>query len=284
MTAAVTHGDASGGATHYQGERTRDAANPADDPTDLTFGFDDAEGEAFEEGHVDMDLDLRRDAAGEPAFSLPPEEWHDGGGEQAPRHDADGGDVTRTIRRRLSRKTTPAAAAASGYPQAPHAQPGTVALGTRAEATAARRRATEFLRKHRADAAAARETGWASVRRAPEHTRARPDVEALEDGPLEASIPKAWEVHSSHEAKRAPQAEIVYCANCGAWSSGHKARGLTIPCRGPVGHRGNLRLLSLGIAPVRGARIPAELKVLGTRGTRGGYMPAPRAGWRGKRR
>ncbi len=257
----------------------RDKPEAAGGPPVAAFDFDEAEGPLLEED-LDEPPESQDCTMGHAAaFDAPPEEGLVTSTALAVLR-ADDDDATAvTRRRRLNQKTGPAAAAARGYLQT-GSHSATAPLGTKAEAAAAKRRVAEVLRRHRASAAAARASGWAAVHRAPEHASGGAVTEEAHEAPPEAAVPRAWEVHASHEARKAPRAELIFCANCGAWSAGHKARGLTLPCRGPVGHRGNLRLLNLGIAPVRGARIPAAFKSPGTRGTRGGARPAPRAGKR----
>ncbi len=184
-------------------------------------------------------------------------------------------------RRRLNTKTSPSRAAEMGYPPTLSDEQcdDEVGLVTQGAAAAARARIRERCAIHRRKARAARSRAWGLFSRQPDFvptdentdTAAGGGVDAAEGSPVAPvpAVPSCWDAHASH-AVSAPSPSLLYCRKCGAWSGGHRVRGLASPCRGAGGHKGNLRLLALGIAPVRGARVPAELKRAGARGSRGG--------------
>ncbi len=206
----------------------------------------------------------------------------------------DGGGLTAgagSVRRRLRTKTRPRDAPA--FPQEPNAEVlaaadlapvADVQLLTRQAAVAARKRVRDAVQAHAKRVKEARTAAWAAVHRSsclnvasesqlPEGPQQQPDVEEdLAD----------WGVHDTHDVKKAPGIEVVYCSTCGAWTSGRKARKLKVACSGVPGHKGNLRLLQAGIAPHQGARMPRELKVDGARGTRNGACSRGRR-WKGAR-
>ena len=66
-------------------------------------------------------------------------------------------------------------------------------------------------------------------------------------------------IHSSHEIFRAGvDPSLIFCGRCTCWSTNGPLRGLASLCQGPPdGREGARRLLSLGIPPTKGARIPA---------------------------
>ncbi len=251
-----------------------------------TQAFDDPEG-----GGLMDRIDEEAEAGcpqGEAAFDEPPDVPFLASEVHAPTaQDALEGDLrARVIRRRLGFKANPTEAAARGYSVAAPVDLGdNPRLGTRSAAAAAKRKVAELVKAHRGRAAAARDAGWAAVRRAPEHavdgSQANIDYDTMDN----TFVPRAWEAHSSHQPRRAPGTEIVYCATCGVWSTGQRARGLTMPCKGEAGSRGKyLRLLKLGIKPVPGARVPTELKAAKARGTRSRAAGMPRTSRRGARR
>jgi hypothetical protein len=184
-------------------------------------------------------------------------------------------------RRRLTGKTSPARAAELGHSDAhPVGLADDEELVTQAAAAAARTRNRGILLAHRRRVKAARDQAWATLARQPERSvhgelgtaaGSAPD----EDLPVLSapSVPRCWAAHDSHDLA-APTRVLLYCRRCGAWSGGLRTRGLALACRGPVGQPNSLRLLSLGIAPVKGARVPQEFKAAGSRGTRGGANAA----------
>ncbi len=184
---------------------------------------------------------------------------------------------------RLTGKTSPARAAELGH-DGFHSE-GPVdeeELVTQATAAAARARNRGILLAHRRKVRAVRDQAWETLARQPERSvmgnlgadTAGTEME-VQPGALAPSIPRCWAAHGSHDLA-APAHNLLYCRRCGAWSGGLRTRGLALVCRGPVGQRNNLRLLSLGIAPVKGARVPTEFKAAGSRGTRGGSATASR--------
>ncbi len=196
--------------------------------------------------------------------------------------------AAQVVRRRLTGKTSPTRAAELGHsmPVLTQAEPPNGDLVTREVARAAQKRLREAALAHGKAVKQARTTAWASIRRNPEATRL-PEEQRL-DGPpelrdAEPVTPALWEVHASHEAAASPGVPVVYCRRCGAWSLGERSKNLVRPCSLKPGHPGNLRMLQLGIVPRRGARIPAELKQAGARGTRGGATVRRKSkarGWR----
>ncbi len=195
-------------------------------------------------------------------------------------------------RRRLSAKTGPDRAAELGYPPPrmdvqSDGEEGEEGLVTQSAATAARARIRALLSTHKRKVRAARAEAWVAFARQPdlgflggEAAVADSDDVGRDRAAPAPVVPGCWDAHPSHEVA-APSPALLFCRHCGAWSAGHRVRGLAKQCRGAVGHRGNLRLLTLGIAPVKGARVPAECKRAGSRGTRGGKATK---GARGRRR
>ncbi len=192
-----------------------------------------------------------------------------------------------TKRRRLSQKSSPARAAELGYIGPPPQPERVTNLITQAAAAAARTRARGLLIAHRRRAKSARNAAWDSFFRQPEQSNAASEAYASSEdtGVLGATfaIPAGCNAHASHDAKAPMGAELLFCKRCGAWSSGQRSRGLVAQCRGRGGHRGNLRLLHLGVALVRGARVPREHKDPGAKGTRGGSATRGKRGRRGGR-
>ncbi len=187
------------------------------------------------------------------------------------------------LRRRLTGKTSPSRAAELGHaPRAGDPPPGHE-LVTREAARAARLRLREATETHNRYAKKARYAAWQAIRRQPElfsssHDgepvdRATADLREAHDVDADdGHIPLRWRAHASHDVAAAPGAQLVYCRRCGSWSIGERSANLTRACSLKQGHKGNLRLLSLGIIPRRGARVPAELKRAGSRGSRGGLV------------
>ncbi len=231
-------------------------------------------------------------------FSLPPEEGDldvigDGPQPTAPvgATTSDGqmlecgpaGVVRLVPRRRLTGKTSPTRAATLGYPPATVAQQTVAELVTMETARAARLRHREASAAHSKSCKMARTTAWQAIRRHPEvvaggdgQTPAEYDADAdsvVRGGDVAEDLPiqRRWLAHGTHDIAAAPGAQLLYCRICGSWSLGEKSMNLTRPCSRKDGHKGNLRLLSLGIAPRRGARVPAEMKLAGSRGSRGGF-------------
>ncbi len=186
-------------------------------------------------------------------------------------------------RRRLTGKTNPSRAAELGHlPLAAEPQ-SERELVTREVARAARLRQREAAEAHSRASKVARTSAWLAIRRQPEVAAGNryevPTDQVAVDGVAtpavctdNCDIPLRWMAHTSHDISAAPGAHIIFCKRCGAWSLGERSTNLTRPCTMKAGHKGNLRLLSLGIAPRRGARVPAELKKAGARGTRGGFV------------
>ncbi len=262
-------------------------------------------GEGPEDYHDDADLD----GGSAHPFSLPPEEDEQGdlyvgelqdeaqrassSGDPCPeaRHGNTGPAMPR---RRLTGKTSPSRAAELGHsPHAADPQPGE-GLVTREVARAARCRQREAAEAHGRASKVARTTAWLAIRRQPEIATVvhgeEPTDQVAEDTdgvPVDGAdgfhIPHRWRAHLSHDISAAPGAHLIFCKRCGTWSLGERSTNLMRPCTMKMGHKGNLRLLSLGIAPRRGARVPAELKKAGARGTRGGLVvrrSSKRRGWR----
>ncbi len=217
-----------------------------------------------------------------------PSPWTPSAGEAVTRDTVDAVNATAAAavvvgakRRRLTTKTCPSRAAEMGYPptQSEEQCDDEEGLVTQGAAAAARARIRERCATHRRKVRAARSRAWDLFSRQPDfvptvesaNVEVGGDVGDVESGPAAPvpAVPSCWDAHASHEVA-APSPSLMYCRKCGAWSGGHRVRGLALPCRGAVGHKGNLRLLALGIAPVRGARVPAELKRAGARGSRGG--------------
>ncbi len=200
-------------------------------------------------------------------------------------------EVVNHTRRRLGQKTSPSVAAALGYVDLQYFPAPEAELATTATAAAARLRNRGVLPAHAQKARTARRAAWSDISRQPELVAPSGDERGPHDTvyehagaaePAEALvIPACWDAHRSHEVSSPLGSNLVFCRRCGAWSAGHRTRGLAQPCRGAVAHRGNMRLLTLGIAPVKGARVPAALKAAGSRGTRGGSATK---GLRGRRR
>ncbi len=175
------------------------------------------------------------------------------------------------VRRRLNKKTKPADAYSQAGPamepascDSPAAQEGLV---TREAAAATRRKFREEATAHERKARATRTEAWKAAFHEPAAVHLHADhvqTEFIADECVQ------WAVHASHTVRKSPGAEILFCEACGAWSRGLKTRGLAVACRKTSAHRGNIRLLQLGIAPVKGARVPNALKKAGSRGTRGG--------------
>ncbi len=176
--------------------------------------------------------------------------------------------IERRVRRRICFKATREEAASLGHASPPAELSGEAALLSRGEFVSMRKRLRKCHDEHGRRAKVARDVAWAAVARNPDQVGAAAGEDDVVPLPSEL-VPKAWMAHGSHSLT-APGPELLYCAVCGAWSSGHKARGLVAECRGEVAHRGNMRLLKLGIAPVRGARLPPIAKRPGSKGTRGG--------------
>ncbi len=214
----------------------------------------------------------------------------------AARSPLDAGDAAAAVairvgakRVRLSSKTSPARAAELGYPQ-PRTEGQSdddEGLVTQGAAAAARARIRVLKATHRQRVKEARSRAWEAYARQPDFVFFGSDSPAGSSGDVIRDpaapapvVPGCWDAHPSHDVA-APSPTLLFCRHCGAWSAGHRVRGLAKQCKGAVGHRGNLRLLTLGIAPVRGARVPAELKRAGSRGTRGGKATK---GARGRRR
>ena len=81
--------------------------------------------------------------------------------------------------------------------------------------------------------------------------------EDLLDKEFEASL------HPSHFLKAVHgHAEAVFYKRCGAYSKGGPLRGLKIECLGYVApaHASQHKLMSWGIMPARGARLPSSLR------------------------
>ncbi len=250
----------------------------AADNIDFDFDFDDDltahpfvhPPEPHETEHLDEDgppADIHRDA-----FSS----------DTGPRGDHGEGRPLGT-RRRLTAKTCPARAAELGFPPHDASADGEGDFITREAASAARFRNREAAAAHGRACKSARTAAWQSIRRQPEVASGQVHGGPVGDSDLHGEdtntdvgdgpcVPRRWMAHASHDAAAAPGAQIVYCRRCGAWSLGQKSMNLTRPCSMQAGHKGNLRLLGLGIAPRRGARVPAELKKSGARGTRGGLV------------
>ncbi len=268
-----------------------------DDAYHLNFGFDEAE-----PTFGDEDQDEAFDLPPVPVLDSPPgEDTGRGVGHEppptsaspstsavAPLGEADGAAVSSFAaagvgvkRRRLSVKTSPTRAAELGHRSPPAEERGEEELVTQGAAAAARARNRGILSAHRHKVKAARSRAWEAVARQPDLAAVAVGQDAAEapsedlgvamhGAPtVDLTVPRCWNAHVSHDVS-APSRTLLFCRRCGAWSAGHCARGLAAACRGAVGHKGNIRLLSLGIAPVRGARIPTELKLAGSRGTRGG--------------
>ena len=78
---------------------------------------------------------------------------------------------------------------------------------------------------------------------------------------------KDWEfvsqIHGSHSLKAVGSDQhAYYCFHCGAWNSGGPLRTFKAPCKGYVSQSRAYqhRLLSVGIIPKQGAKIPSHLK------------------------
>ncbi len=203
------------------------------------------------------------------------------GGEAVDRgvHDAaeTAGSQTVQVKRRLNTKTGPRRAAELGH-TSHHGGAQRLDLVTAAEAASARKRRRDFVAVHARRAKSAKTEAWNLVHQQPERASSDRDMHEAECVDEEGTVPRCWQAHPSHRAKAPMGAELLFCTVCGAWSAGQRTRGLAQPCRGGGGHVGNLRLLHLGIAPVRGARVPLHLKARGAKGTRGGAAArAPRA-------
>ncbi len=66
--------------------------------------------------------------------------------------------------------------------------------------------------------------------------------------------------HVTHELRTSPGLDVIYCRVCGAWSQGKRLRSLGKPCHRDGKRSGSVRLLQLGLLPVKGAVIPSHLK------------------------
>ncbi len=254
---------------HYQGDLHEEVRHPFDLPPNC----DELNGIPVEDGS----LDAYGAAAGSDSLSVP----------------VQGVAPVPEVRRRLTGKTSQSRAAELGHPpravDAPHPQ----GLVTRETARAARLRHREAKELHEGEAKRARSIAWLAIRRQPELTAAsrhgEPADSATEDDhgarevvAVDGQVPSRWLAHPSHNVAAAPGAQVVYCRRCGAWTTGERSSNLTRECSLKMGHKGNLRLLGLGITPRRGARVPAELKLAGARGTRGGTAvrrPKRRGAW-----
>ncbi len=285
-----------------------DAAHAAKGDAQRTaHARDDRRPEDIPVDHYDYDFDDLQDWDEHP-FDCPPNEdelhsLHGGDGQSGTSRAASSGDPSPVIsqregqllvpRRRLTGKTNPVKAAEMGHaPPAGDSPPGRE-LVTREVARAARLRLREAAEVHGRAAKSARGAAWVAIRHQPEIVAAGRDGFPAVQGATDANeahgeagsdghIPLRWRAHVSHDILAAPGAQMIYCRRCGAWSLGERSTNLTRPCSLKQGHKGNLRLLSLGIVPRRGARVPAELKQAGARGTRGGLV-VRRAKRRGSR-
>ncbi len=290
-TAGLHHGEslrADGGARAHSPSAQGAASGPrGGDAPGLGDDFDE---------DADHDMDEQQSDPPPHPFSQPPEwpegghvhDCHEGNGPRGDAADpglgmdADHGEDGRAVpRRRLTTKTSSARAVELGFPSPGPRAGGEEGYVTRETARAARLRHRETAAEHERLRKAARTTAWRAIRGQPEvassyceepkeddFARADGDPADAEDGPV---VPARWMAHATHDVAAAPGAQIIFCRRCGAWTLGIKSMNLTRPCSMKSGHKGNLRLLSLGIAPRRGARVPAELKVAGARGTRGGH-------------
>ncbi len=206
-----------------------------------------------------------------------------------PQRDALAQAAARVTRRRLTGKTSPTRAKELGHgsPMPTQAGPTDASLVTREVARAAQKRVREAALLHGKAVKQARTAAWSAIRRNPEAT-CRPEEHVRDVSPEPRSgalaVPALWDVHPSHDAAASPGVQVVFCRRCGAWSLGEKSKNLVRPCSLKPGHPGNLRLLHLGIVPRRGARVPAEFKQAGARGTRGGAAARRSSKTRGGRR
>jgi hypothetical protein len=204
-------------------------------------------------------------------------------------HEARTVEPTLVIRRRLTGKTNPEKAATLGHCSSAPAgtAPTESGLVTREVARAAQKRRRDAARVHSEAVKQARTAAWSAIRRNPEAAGGSAEHHReVQLDPLgeETAIPDLWNAHPSHDVASSPGVQVVYCRRCGSWSLGVKSRNLVKPCTLKPGHSGNLRLLRLGIVPRRGARVPAELKQTGARGTRGGSFSRRPTKTRGRRR
>ncbi len=274
----------------------------ADEPRDAHGGPSGAS-YALGSHHYDGGSDDHHDQYGlhecaDHPFDFPPEDdelygLHDGDDQPGSSGATSSGDPrpvtvqcdTRTspLRRRLTGKTSPSRAAELGHaPRASGPHP-VHELVTREAARAARLRLREATGIHEGCVKKARYTAWQAIRRQPELFSTSRDGdpaggttaelrESHDVGADDGHIPLRWRAHASHDVAAAPGAQIVYCRRCGAWTTGERSSNLIRECSLRQGHKGNLRLLSLGIMPRRGARVPPELKRAGARGSRGGTV------------
>ncbi len=165
----------------------------------------------------------------------------------------DGVATQRQVRRRLNCKTTPREASA-GPPVADGDEKGGGELVTRGAAAAPKAKYQRQLEEHRRSVKRARTAAWASIFHEPAHIASRSSEAEATDEDDEDGI--GWGTHPSHNMAKPADADILFCRTCGAWSRGRRVRRLSEACVGKACNKGNLRLLEVGIAPVRGARLP----------------------------
>ncbi len=140
-------------------------------------------------------------------------------------------------------------------------------LVTMQVARAAKRRNDVQLAAHTRRAASARTEAWAAIHHEPSAIRDEVDLNGWD---ANVSAGNGPQLHPSHSIQKSPGIEVIYCGGCGAWTRGTRSKGLSRPCKGRSGRNSDIRLLQVGVCPGRGARIPNELKLAGSRGTRGG--------------
>ncbi len=170
----------------------------------------------------------------------------------------------------MTAKTNAAVAEDMGFP--PRAQAVGVeeahGLLTKAAASAARKRIRAAVAEHHGRVVRARNAAWQALHREPRPTQAVAEAGGSDDHAVNAHGSSAedqhdggddWVPHYTHALKAPNGPSLVYCDACGAWSVARKCtRRLTLPCTRGGAHKGNLRLLALGIPPTRGGAGPSR--------------------------
>jgi hypothetical protein len=134
--------------------------------------------------------------------------------------------------------------------------------GTRLQQLNRRAKAKAVKAANAANLRAAHVKGQATMAASLERANALADRHGRVD---EDCIVREFEasLHPSHQLKAVHgQPEAVFCGRCGAYNNGGPLRGLKAECSGFVApsHASQHRLLSCGIMPATGARLPNPRK------------------------